>query len=174
MREWKEAGRAPKAADDALWTRFRAAQDAFFGRRQEALRARDDEQLANQRAKEALISELEAVDPGRDLAGAQAAMRSIQDRYDAIGHVPREALRPLDERMRAAEQRVRDAADNRRRRTTAASNPLLDQMRDAVAKAETALAKAEASGNARRIQEANEALAARREWLAEAERSAQR
>jgi len=63
-------------------------------------------------------------------------MRSIQDRYDAVGHVPREAVRPLDERMRAAEQRVRDATDTRRRRDAAASNPLLDRMREAVAKAE--------------------------------------
>ena len=172
MREWKEAGRAPKATDDALWARFRAAQDGFFRRRQEALHARDDEQVSNQRAKEALIAELEGVDPGRDLATAQQTMRSIQERYDAVGHVPREAVRPLDERMRAAEQRVRDAADTRRRRQTAASNPLLDQMRDAVAKAQSVLAKAESAGDPARIKEAQEALAAREEWLAEAERSA--
>jgi hypothetical protein len=174
MREWKEAGRAPKAADDALWARFRAAQDAFFTRRQEALNVRDEEELENQRAKEALIAELEAIDPGRDVGRAQSAMRAVQDRYDAVGHVPRDAVRPLDERMRAAEQRIRDAADNRRRRETAASNPLLDQMRDAVAKAETALAKAQAAGDAGRIKDAEEALAARQEWLTEAERATQR
>src|SRR5690606_12110510 len=33
MAEWKAAGRAPKDADEALWQRFRAAQDAFFSRR---------------------------------------------------------------------------------------------------------------------------------------------
>jgi len=174
MREWKEAGRAAKSADDALWTRFRAAQDTFFAHRQEALSARDEEQVSNQRAKEALIAELEAVDAGRDPAGAQAVMRSIQDRYDAVGHVPREAVRPLDERMRAAEQRVRDATDTRRRRDAAASNPLLDRMREAVAKAESTLTKARAAADPARITEAQEALAARQEWLAEAERAAQR
>lgn len=171
MREWKAAGRAPKAADDALWTRFRAAQDAFFARRSEVLDARDAEQRENQRRKEELIAEAEALDPGRDLAGAQNALRGIQDRFDAVGHVPREAIRPLDARMRAAEQRIRDAADVRRTKRAAASNPLLDQMREAVQKAESTLAKARAADDARRIAEAEEALQARREWLAEAERS---
>jgi hypothetical protein len=174
MREWKETGRATKAADDALWTRFRAAQDAFFRHRQEALNARNEEQVTNQRAKEALIAELEAVDAGRDPTGAQAVLRSIQERYDSVGHVPREAVRPLEERMRAAEQRVRDASDSRRRRDTGPSNPLLDRMREAVEKAETALTKAQASGDAARISEAQEALTARQEWLSEAERSAGR
>jgi hypothetical protein len=173
MREWKEAGRAPKATDDALWTRFRAAQDAFFSRRQEVLKARDNEQLENQHSREALIAELEAVDPS-DAAKAQSAMRAIQERYDGIGHVPREAVRPLDERMRAAEQRIRDAADTRRRRESAASNPLLDQMRETVAKAQSTLKKAQNAGDPTRIKDAQDALVARQEWLAEAERAAQR
>lgn len=171
MREWKAAGRAPKAADDALWTRFRAAQDAFFARRSEVLDARDAEQRENQRLKEELIAEVEALDPARDLSGAQNALRGIQERFDAVGHVPRDAIRPLDARMRAAEQRIRDAADSRRNQRAAASNPLLDQMREAVQKAETALAKARAAADSRRIAEAEEALRARQEWLAEAERS---
>lgn len=172
MRDWKDAGRAPKGADDALWTRFRAAQDAFFAHRGEALHARDEEQLVNQRTKEALIAEAEALDPDRDLTGAQNALRGIQDRFDAAGHVPRDAMRPLDERMRAAEQRIRSAGDRQWKRTAAASNPLLDRMREAVEKAESAVTKARAAGNAARITEAEEALTARREWLAEAERSA--
>jgi hypothetical protein len=171
MREWKETGRATKAADDALWTRFRAAQDTFFRHRQDALNVRNEEQVTNQRAKETLIAELEAVDATRDPTGAQAVLRSIQERYDGVGHVPREAVRPLEERMRSAEQRVREATDSRRRRDSAPSNPLLDRMREAVTKAETALDKAHASGDTSRIAEAQEALTARQEWLAEAERA---
>ena len=33
MAQWKEAGAAPKDVDDALWKRFRGAQDTFFGNR---------------------------------------------------------------------------------------------------------------------------------------------
>jgi hypothetical protein len=174
MSEWKAAGRASKEAEEQLWTRFRAAQDRFFARRAETFNERDAEQLANQRTKETLIAEAEALDPGADLKGAQARLREIQERYDAVGHVPRDAMRTLDARMRAAEQRVRDAVDTEWRRGASSSNPLLDQLRDTVAKAEAQLAKARASGDAGRVAEAEAAVAARREWLAEAERSVRR
>jgi Domain of Unknown Function (DUF349) len=134
---------------------------------------RDAEQAANQRAKEALIAEAEKIDPS-DLKAAQGRLRELQDRYDAIGHVPRDAMRGLDSRMRAAEQRVRDAADTEWRRGSAQSNPLLDQLREAVHKAETQLTKAQAAGNDRKVADAEANLAARREWLAEAERAVSR
>lgn len=174
MSEWKAAGRASKEAEEQLWTRFRGAQDRFFARRAETFSERDAEQLANQRTKEALIAEAEALDPGADLKAAQARLREIQERYDAVGHVPRDAIRTLDARMRSAEQRVRDAVDTEWRRSASSSNPLLDQLRDTVAKAEAQLAKARASGDAGRVAEAEAAVAARREWLAEAERSVRR
>jgi hypothetical protein len=173
MTEWKAAGRASKDAEDQLWTKFRAAQDRFFTRRSEVFSERDAEQAANQRAKEALIAEAEKIDPS-DLKAAQGRLREIQDRYDAIGHVPRDSMRGLDSRMRAAEQRVRDAADTEWRRGSAQSNPLLDQLREAVHKAETQLSKAQAAGNERKVADAEANLAARREWLAEAERSVSR
>jgi len=171
MGEWKAAGRASKEAEEQLWQAFRAAQDRFFGRRQEVYGERSAEQTNNQRAKEAIIADAEAIDLS-DLKAAQARLRDLQDSYDAVGHVPREAMRGLDARMRTAEQRVRDALDAQWRRSTAAHNPVLMQLRDTVAKAESQLVKARSSGNAKRIAEAEANLAARQEWLAEAERSA--
>lgn len=170
MGEWKAAGRATKEAEEQLWQRFRAAQDRFFTHRSEAFGERSAEQLANQRRKEEVIAAAAAIDLS-DLRAAQARLRDLQDEYDTIGHVPREAIRTLDGQMKSAEQRVREALDAQWRRTSMASNPVLIQLRDAVAKAEGQLAKAQASGDARRIADAEANLAARREWLAEAERS---
>ena len=174
MTEWKAAGRASKEAEEQLWTKFRAAQDRFFAARAATFSERDAEQLENQKLKETLIGEAEALDPAADLKGAQARLRDIQERFDAVGHVPRDAIRVLDNRMRAAEQRIRDAGEAEWRRGKPESNPLLDQLRDTVAKAEAQLAKARAGGNAGKIAEAEAAVAARREWLAEAERSVRR
>lgn len=171
LADWKAAGRAPRELEDALWTRFRAAQDAFFAARSARLSERDTEQQANQRRKEAVIAEVEALDLA-DLDKAKAALRDLQDRYDAIGHVPREAIRGLDGRMQAAERRVRDATDQRWDRTAAQDNPVLVQLREAVAKAEAQLTKARASGSAARIRDAESSLVARRQWLADAEQSA--
>lgn len=170
MTEWKSAGRAQRAVDDELWTRFRAAQDAFFAARSESFGARDAEERENQQKREALIAEVGALDPTRDPVGARNALRRLQDRYDDTGHVPREAMSALDARMRAAEQRVLDAGDGGRPK--APENPLLTKMREAVTKAETALEKARAAGDPGRIADAEAALQARREWLREAEQSA--
>ncbi|HWO61049.1 MAG TPA: DUF349 domain-containing protein, partial [Umezawaea sp.] len=72
MVEWKAAGRAPKEADDVLWQRFRAAQDAFFARRSEAFNERDAEFGTNAQLKEALLAEAEAIDPSGDLEAARS------------------------------------------------------------------------------------------------------
>ena len=82
-------------------------------------------------------------------------------------------MRSLEDRMQAVEQKVRGASDAGRVRT-APENPMVTSMRAAVTKAEEQLAKAEAAGNARRIEEARANLETRREWLAEAEKTASR
>ena len=53
MREWKAAGPAPRDVDDALWKRFRGAQDTFFGARDAANAELDEEFAANAEVKEA-------------------------------------------------------------------------------------------------------------------------
>ncbi|NEK57185.1 DUF349 domain-containing protein [Geodermatophilus sabuli] len=173
MDRWKAVPRIGRDGDDDLWKQFRAAQDAFFSARTESDKARNSEQVANQQAKEEILAEAEKLDPGTDLRGAQNALRKLQERYDAIGHVPRGAMRSLEDRMQAVEQRVRGAVDNTRARV-APENPMVTSMRAAVTKAEEQLAKAEAAGDARRITEARANLETRREWLAEAEKAASR
>jgi hypothetical protein len=173
MDRWKAVPRIGREGDDDLWKQFRAAQDAFFTARGESDKLRNAEQVANQHAKEELLAEAEKLDPSTDLRGAQNALRKIQERYDAVGHVPRTVMRSLEDRMQAVEQRVRGAADTTRARS-APENPMVTSMRAAVTKAEEQLAKAEAAGDKRRIEEARTNLATRREWLAEAEKAASR
>jgi hypothetical protein len=173
MDRWKAVPRTGRDGDDDLWKQFRAAQDVFFAARTESDKARTGEEAANQKIKEELLAEAEKLDPSKDLRGAQNALRKIQERYDAVGHVPRGVMRQLEDRMQAVEQKVRGAADAGRPRA-AAENPMVTSMRAAVTKAEEQLAKAEAAGDQRRIAEAQANLATRREWLAEAEKSARR
>lgn len=176
--QWKAAPRASREAESALWTRFRAAQDAFFTARSAVLAERDAGLRAIAQAKVAVIEEAEGLDPSRP-GPAQARLRTLRERYEATGQVSREAAGRLDARMRAAEQRVRDAAeqrvrdaaDGRRQVSSAAANPLLDQIREQVAKTERQLARAREAGEQARIAEYESALASRREFLAQAERS---
>jgi hypothetical protein len=166
MAEWKAAGRAGRDTEEGLWTRFRAAQDTFFARRSATFAERDAEQTENQRKKEAVVAETEALDIS-DPKAAQAALRSLQSRYDEIGHVPREAMRPLDERMRAAEQRVRAAVDAEWARGSAASNPFLAELLARLAEAEAKLERAKHSGDAARIAKAEAEVAQRRSIIPE-------
>ncbi|MDP9241333.1 MAG: DUF349 domain-containing protein [Actinomycetota bacterium] len=171
MTQWKAAPRASREAEEDLWMRFRAAQDTFFGRRSEALAERDAASRGNRDVKEKLIVAAEQLDLA-DPRAAQERLRDLQERYEKGGRVPREEAAALDDRMRDAEDRVRDAVDDRWRRTAATSNPLLDQMREQVTKAEKRVARARAAGDERALAEAESSLARRREFLEQAERSA--
>jgi DNA repair exonuclease SbcCD ATPase subunit len=161
MAEWKAAGRAGRDVEDALWTRFRAAQDAFFARRSGTFAERDAEQVANQHRKEEIITRAAALDIS-DPKAAQSALRDLQAQYDEIGHVPRDAMRSLDDKMRAAETRVRDAVDAQWRAASAQTNPFLSALRDRLAEAEAKLERARKSGDAARIAKAEEEVEQRR------------
>jgi hypothetical protein len=164
LAEWKAAGRAARDVEDALWKRFRAAQDTFFNRRSEVFAERDAEQVANQKAKEEIIETARAINIA-DPRAAQATLRDLQERFDQVGHVPRDAMRRLDEQMRAAEQRVREAADAQWRTASVATNPFLAAMRERLAEAEAKLERARKSGDAARISKAEDDVAQRKALL---------
>jgi hypothetical protein len=164
MAQWKATPRASRDVEDALWARFRAAQDAFFARRSETFAERDAEQVENQRKKEAIIDRAAHLDLS-DPRAAQAALRDLQAEYDQVGHVPRDMMRRIDDRMRAAEQRVRDAVDAEWRAASAESNPFLTELRARLAEAEEKLERARKSGDASRIKRAEEDVASRRALL---------
>jgi hypothetical protein len=110
LTEWKGAGRATREVDDALWRRFKAAQDAFFTARNALSAEKDAEFRDNASAKEALLAEAEKIDTSNHEA-ARAALRSIADKWDAVGKVPRERSADLERRLRAVEKKVRDAGE---------------------------------------------------------------
>lgn len=171
MTQWRDAPRASKEAEQRLWERFRAAQDAFFTRRSEVFSARDNEQRANLEQKQALLVEAESLDVDADPRGAQARLREIQGQWHEVGRVPREAATSLDRRLRAVDDKVRQAMDSAWRRTAPSDNPLLAQMREQVAEAEQRLARAQAAGDQKRIREAEQALTAKRRFLQLAEQT---
>lgn len=171
MSDWKAAGRAARDVDDALWLRFRTAQDTFFSRRNSVFAERDAEFEGNQEVKEALLVEAEALDPGKDLDSATAALRALQEKWESAGKVPRQAVRALEERMEDVEDRFREASETRWRKTTTSTSPLVIRLQESVSKLESRLARAEAAGDAATVAKTIDALQTQRGWLAQAERS---
>src|SRR5262245_30334019 len=164
MAEWKTAPRAAKEVEQRLWERFRAAQDAFFTRRSEVFTARDTEQRHVVEKRQALLAEAEALDIEASPQAAQQRLREIQGQWHDAGRLPREVAVTLDRRLRAVEDKVRSAMESAWRRTTPDDNPLLGQMRDQVAEAEARLERAQASGDVRRIRQAQQSLDVKRKF----------
>lgn len=175
MSRWKSAGPAPRAVDEALWKRFRGAQDTFFEARSATFAQRDAEQQENLQAKEALLAEAEALLPVSDWKSARAALRSIQERWETIGHVPRESMKSVESRLRRVEDSIREAEHSDWQRTNpearARAEGTVAQLQASISELEAAAANAREAGNERKASEAEEALAARRSWLEQAERA---
>ena len=176
LAEWKKAGRASRKEDDALWARFRAAQQVFYDARRAKDEAVDAEFAENLKVKEALVAKAEALLPIKDIKAAKKALRPIQDAWEEAGRVPRGAVRRIEGRMRAVEDAIREAENAEWRRTDpetkARAEGLAGQLQDAIAGLEKDLAAAQADGDAKKIAEAEAALTARRAWLEQVLRSA--
>ncbi len=169
MTEWKAAGRAPKDSDEALWQRFRAAQDKFFARRSSVFSERDAEFATNAQQKEELLVEAEKIDPASNLDAAKNHLRKIQEQWDEIGKVPRERIRELDGRLKAVQDAVKSAEDSKWRRTDPEAQARVAQFRERVEQFESQAEKARAAGDERRAKKADEQAAQWREWLEAAE-----
>jgi hypothetical protein len=176
MDEWKASPRASRKDDDALWARFRAAQDVFFTSRQAANDEIDQEYGANLTVKEALLVEANALLPIKDLAATKKALQSIRDRWEEAGKVPRADMGRIEAGLRKVEDAVRHAEDENWKRsnpeTKARTNSALSQLEAAIAGLKEDLAEAEKAGDQRKIKAAQEALEARQAWLDQISRSA--
>lgn len=176
MTRWKAAGPAPREVEETLWQQFRGIQDRFFAAKQAALSAQDSEFRDNQRAKEALLTEVEKLLPVTDVDAAKAGFRDFLERWSEIGKVPRDAMRPLDNRLRAVENAIREAEAERWRRTNpearARAEDTAAKLEAQIAALEERAAKAEARGDAKAAREAAESAATYRQWLTQAQQAA--
>ncbi|MCQ9164358.1 DUF349 domain-containing protein [Arthrobacter sp. STN4] len=177
MDQWKASPRASRKDDDALWNRFRAAQDKFFKARQAANEAIDEAFGANLVVKEALITEAQALLPVTDLAAAKKALQSIRDRWEEAGKVPRADMQRVEGALRKVEDAVKAADDDNWRRSDpeakARTSSALAQLEATIAGLKEELAAAEKAGDARKSAKAKEALAARELWLEQVRKAAE-
>ncbi|HEY4269578.1 MAG TPA: DUF349 domain-containing protein [Galbitalea sp.] len=167
--DWKLAGRAGKKFDDALWARFKAAGDAIYAAKSE-IDARDNEEFeANLALKLELLAEAEPLLSATDRAKARESLLSIQRRWDKIGKVPRDKVKTIEDRLRKVETAVRKLDEDHWQRSDpekqARSEGLASQLHEAISRLEKELAEAKASGDTKKVADAQEALDARKVWL---------
>lgn len=168
--EWKQAGRAGKKVDDALWDSFKAAGDVLYAAKAE-VDARENEEFAgNLEAKLAILEEAKPLLTATDRVAARNTLTNIQKRWDAIGKVPRDRMKSVEDRLRAIETAVRKLEDDHWNTSNpekkARSEGLAAQLESAIAGLEADLAAARAAKDEAKVAELTEALEARRAWLA--------
>lgn len=161
LTQWKAAGRAAKDVDDALWRRFKAAQDTFFQARNAVNAERDAEFQTNTAAKESLLAEAEAIDLS-DADGARSAPRGIGSKWDAVGKVQRERAPELERRMMAVEKKVRDTATAGQ--TDPEAQARADQFKVRAEQYESQAEKAAAAGRTKDAEQARASATQWREW----------
>src|SRR5437762_5225641 len=99
---WKQVALAPRAQGEAMWRRFKTAQDEVYGRTSAHLAAQNEERAANLVAKQALCERAEALADSTDWVKTAAEIQRLQAEWKKIGPVSRGHEKAVWERFRAA------------------------------------------------------------------------
>ena len=165
---WKALPKTKLKSDDAHWARFKAAGDAIYAAKNEKAAADDIAFSANLAGKLALLEEAEKIDIS-NLEAAKSAMKSINARWEKAGKVPRDQIRPTEDRLKAVEAKIRKVEEELWRKSDPATidrtNSLRSQLEAQIEKLEAELEAAKASGDAGKIGKAKEALDTKKTWL---------
>lgn len=174
MDQWKAAGRGKKSADTALWNRFKAAQDTFFAAKNADLEKRQGSMAENLAKRQAMISEFESLLPIADFKSARNKFRDLESKWRRIGMTDRKKLAALDARIEKVSEAISELERNHARKSDptaiAQANKVVQGLSEAIENYEKQAAKAEAAGQTAKAMLAREAAAARRTWLAEAQK----
>lgn len=109
QQEWKTIGPIPKRYSDKLWTRFRAACDAFFNSKTAHFGSLADSEADNLAKKNELIARIEAFELVADTKENFRLLNELQNEWAGIGHVPMKEKDGLYKRYREALDKKFDA-----------------------------------------------------------------
>ena len=100
--EWRKIGFATKKENQKIYDRFRAACDAFYGRKREYYNGIKGTMNENLEKKQALIEQAEALKDSTEWKKTTDQYISLQKQWKEIGPVPRKKSEQLWKRFRAA------------------------------------------------------------------------
>ena len=175
MDSWKAAGRGKPKDDAQMWARFKKSQDAFFAAKNADLEKREVSMSANLEKREALILTIEGLLPFTDVKVVKNEFRDLMREWEKIGITQRDKRSALDARVQVVEAAIKSAeAEVWRKSDPAAKARAADvvaQLTAAIENYEKVAEKSAKAGNDKKAQEARESAAARKVWLAEAQKN---
>ena len=114
QRQWKEIGAVPRKKSEQLWKRFRAACDEFFNERDRNAKP-ENNFYGNLKAKQKLVSEIEAYQLTGDQETDDKALETFMQRWQEIGFVPFKEKDNISQAYKeAVDRKFPDAAKVRR------------------------------------------------------------
>jgi hypothetical protein len=99
---WKNVAAAPRSQAEALWTRFKAAQDQVYEKCKDFFAQQAAERQENLKKKEALCVRAEALQDSTDWVRTAEAIKALQAEWKTIGPVTRGHEKAVWERFRGA------------------------------------------------------------------------
>ena len=99
---WKEVALAPRTQGEAMWRRFKTAQDEIYNRSAAYFAAQNAERAANLVKKQALTERAEALAGSSDWVRTASQIQALQAEWKAIGPVSRGQEKAVWERFRSA------------------------------------------------------------------------
>jgi hypothetical protein len=118
MADWKTVGTSGKRdVDDALWNRFRGAQNAFFDKRYAEASAREQQERTQSHRKEEIAAAIEQLAYSSDAVAASEQAIELRAQFEALPSIRRDREEQLERRIRKAmgDIRVNAAAEGARR-----------------------------------------------------------
>jgi hypothetical protein len=106
QKQWKEIGPVPRRDSDKLWRRFRAACDAFFHNKSKYFEDVDSSFDENLKAKESLVSEMDAYTVSGNKKKDLEDLNDFQSRFNAIGFVPSDKKEWIKDQFRVAQEKL--------------------------------------------------------------------
>jgi hypothetical protein len=171
---WKASGRGKPSVDTKMWSRFKTAQDQFFAAKNADLEKRQESMAGNLAKREELILQFESLLPFKELNSGKRSFRDLMDQWQKIGMTDRNKRAALDDRLAKVEDALDTLEQEHYRRTDptaiARANDVVQGLIDAIENYENQAKKADVAGDAKKATVAREAAAARRIWLAEAQK----
>ena len=174
MDAWKAAGRGKKSVDTRLWDEFKTAQDTFFAAKKADLEKRQGTMAQNLAKREELIAQFESLLPATDVKSAKNKFHALQEKWERIGMTERNKRAALEARLEKVQIEIDSLHEEVARRSDptaiAHANSVVQGLLTAIENYEKQAIKADAAGNSGKALIAREAAAARKTWLAEAQK----
>ena len=101
------------------------------------------------------MDEAEALLPIVNLDAAKKAIREIEQKWERVGHIPREAIKKLDDRLKKVKDAIAEAVAREASRKDpdkhARANSTISLFAEKIARLESDLAKAQAAGDTAKV-----------------------